>query len=83
MATMKTETQETVLKGPIPESGVYVDPDLMVDVFLQPNENRDEGEQFEIVSVNGKQYQIRLGVPAKVPYPVFEALYNSGRFKSL
>jgi len=76
-------TDEQVYKTPIPESRVYVDPDLTVRVSLPYNENREEGEQFEWISVNGKSYQVRLGEPVDVPFEVFMALWESGRFKSL
>lgn len=57
--------------------------DVMCPVFLPTDDNKPETDQYEIVSVNGKTYQIACGVPVEVPYKVFEALYNSGRFKRL
>lgn len=57
--------------------------DIMVPCFLPADEDKPESERYEIVCVNGKNYQIACGVYVNVPYKVFEALYNSGRFKRL
>lgn len=60
-----------------------VNTDIVVPVFLPTDDSKPETDQFEIVCVNGKNYQISCGVQVEVPYRVFEALYNSGRFKRL
>ena len=78
-----SEADKKVYKTPIFEGQVYVDPGLKVMVNLPLNENYEEDQQFEWVNVNGESYQIALGQPVEVPFAVFEALYNSGRFKTL
>lgn len=91
MATRKTLVDNPVDNDPIVVSGTpdpeaesgVVDLDINVPCYLQLDENKSEADQFEVVSVNGKNYQIARGVQVMVPYKVFEALYNSGRFKRL
>lgn len=60
-----------------------VNRDIEVPVYLPYDENKPDTDQFEIVAVNGRNYQIARGVQVMVPLKVFEALYNSGRFKRL
>lgn len=74
---------QKVYKTPITEGQVYVDPGLKVMVNLPRNEDREEDEQFEWVNINGESYQIALGQPVEVPYPVFVTLYETGRYKTL
>lgn len=76
MAT-KTAVDNTV------EKKNAVNLNIMVPCYLPADDSKPETDQFEIVCVNGKNYQISRGVQVEVPYKVFEALYNSGRFKRL
>lgn len=65
------------------EPQVLIDENLMVTLTLPLDPNVEEGEQFEFVGVNGKNYQVKRGEQVQVPYEVFEAIYNSGRYKNL
>lgn len=65
------------------EPKVLIDEDLMVTLTLPLDPNVEEGEQFEFVGVNGKNYQVKRGEQVQVPYEVFEVIVNSGRYKVL
>ena len=80
--TVKPETENTAVAAE-KAAVTSVDLDIKVPVFLPYDDNKSENDQFEVASVNGKNYQIQRGVQVSVPYRVFEALYNSGRFKRL
>lgn len=76
---MTNKTVETPVEAP----KNCVNRDIDVPVYLPYDDNKAAADQFEIVAVNGKNYQIARGVQVMVPLKVFEALYNSGRFKRL
>lgn len=66
-----------------PTEPIIILPTEKVPVRLPLNPDREDAEQFEILGVNGVQYQIKLGEEVMVPYEVFEALYNTGRYERL
>lgn len=52
-----------------------------IDIFLPLNTYSDDRiDQFEYVNVNGRRTQIKCGETVSVPWPVFEAIANSGRY---
>lgn len=85
MAVKKTNEPvvENVVENTAEQPSGCVNLDILCPVFLPYDEAKPETDQYEIVAVNGKNYQIARGMQVEVPYKVFEALYNSGRFKRL
>ena len=77
MATAKNTNVENTVERTV------VDLNIMVPCYLPADDNKPETDQFEVVCVNGKSYQIALGQQVEIPYKVFKALYDSGRFKRL
>lgn len=54
-----------------------------IRIFLPSAGDEENVEQVETVIVNGKTTIIKRGEYVDVPFDVFEALYNSGRYPRL
>lgn len=57
-----------------------------INIFLPVATNVDENsadDRFEVVTVNGRNIQIKRGEPVSVNWQTYEALLHSGRYARL
>lgn len=84
MPAKKTEIDEAVLNTaekaePVEETAEPVKVSVWdeKETVVIPLGSSSDEENFIIVSVNGKRFQIQRGIPVKVPKPVAEVIRNA------